>query len=67
MALSESAARLKVAIEKAIEDHKITDHEWETIRSIALEDHVIDNQERALLQQLQNMIEDGSVKLTGNK
>ena len=62
MALSESADRLRKVIEKAIEDHIITPEEYEEIIHIATEDGHIDAQERALLAELQDMIEHKSVK-----
>ena len=62
MGYSESASRLKKMIEKAIEDQKITREEMETIISIAAEDSHIDSHERALLNQLQEMIENKTVK-----
>jgi hypothetical protein len=64
MAYSESAHRLKEMINKAIEDHKITRDEYDEIIHIATEDGHIDPQERALLAQLQDMIEDRSVRFT---
>lgn len=64
MAFSESAHRLKEMINKAIEDHKITRDEYDQIIHIATEDGHIDPQERALLAQLQDMIEDRSVRFT---
>ena len=60
--ISESAARLKEMIEQAIDDQKITRDEYDKILHIASEDGHIDPQERALLQQLQEMIENGMVK-----
>lgn len=63
MALSESAARLKELIEKAIEDHLITRAEYDGIMHLVLEDNVIDSQEQALLDQLQDMIENKTVKV----
>lgn len=63
MALSESAARLKELIEKAIEDHLVTNAEFDAIMELANEDGVIDTQEQALLHQLQEMIENKTVKL----
>ena len=63
MRYSESAGRLKVKIEKAIEDHRITRTEMEIIMAIATEDSYIDPQEQALLNQLQEMIENKSVKI----
>jgi len=63
MSYSKSAARLKVKIEKAIEDHQITRAEMDTIMAIATEDSHIDPQEQALLNQLQEMIENRLVKI----
>ncbi len=60
--VSESSIRLREAIEKAIEDHKITREEYDKILNIATEDGYIDSHERALLQQLQQMIEDKEVR-----
>lgn len=60
--LSESAGRLKEMIKTAIEDQEITRDEFDKIIHIATEDGNIDTQERALLQQLQDMIENGMVK-----
>ena len=62
MALSESAERLRQVINKAIEDHIITPEEYEEIIHISTEDGYIDSQERALLAELQNMIEDKVVR-----
>jgi transcriptional regulator CtsR len=63
MPLSHSAQRLKDMIEKAIEDHVITRSEMDMIMAIATEDSHIDRQEQALLDQLQDMIENKSVKV----
>lgn len=62
MGYSESALRLRKMIEKAIDDQKITREEMDTIIGIVAEDGQIDSQEQALLNQLQGMIEDKSVK-----
>jgi uncharacterized membrane protein YebE (DUF533 family) len=62
MVLSESAARLKEMIIKAIEDHKITREEYDQIIHLATEDGHVDSQERALLAQLQDMIENRTVR-----
>ena len=67
MAFSESAQRLKKLIKKAIEDHEITRDEYDEIIHIATEDDHIDPQERALLRELQDMIEDKSVRFTAKK
>jgi hypothetical protein len=63
MPYSESAARLKKMIEKAIEDHRITRAEMDTIMAIATEDSHIDRHEQALLHELQEMIENKTVKV----
>jgi hypothetical protein len=63
MSISESAARLKIMIESAIEDHQITRAEMDMILHIATEDSHIDRHEQALLDQLQEMIETKAVKI----
>ena len=62
MKLSESAGRARKMIEKAIEDHRITREEMDTILNIVSEDGHIDAHEQALLNQLQDMIESKSIK-----
>ena len=62
MALSESGERLRLAIIKAIDDHIITPEEYDEIINISMEDGHIDPQERALLAQLQQMIENKEIK-----
>ena len=49
-------------IEKAIDDQKITRAEMDAILNIVTEDGHIDPHEQALLNQLQEMIENRSVK-----
>ena len=63
MSISESAARLKIVIEKAIEDHQISRAELDQILNIASEDSHIDRHEQALLDELQDMIESKAVKV----
>ena len=63
MPLSESSRKLKKKIEKAIEDHKITRAEMDAIMAIATEDSHIDRYEQAMLDQLQEMIENKVVKV----
>jgi tellurite resistance protein len=63
MTISESAHRLKEMINKAIEDQEITREEYDLIISIALEDGHVDPQERALLVELQDMIENRLVRM----
>ena len=62
MGLSESGERLRLAIIRAIEDHVITPEEYEEIIHISYEDGHIDPQERALLAQLQDMIENKEIR-----
>ncbi len=63
MPISESAERLKKMIERAIEDHAITRAEMDSIMAIASEDGHIDRYEQSLLTQLQEMIENKTVKI----
>lgn len=60
--ISDSSIRLKEMIERAIEDEKITREEYDKIIYIATEDGVIDRHEKALLSELQQMIENKAVK-----
>jgi tellurite resistance protein len=60
---SKSAEKLTEMIKKAIDDHQLSQTERTRIMMIADEDGVIDPQERRLLAQLQDLIEDGSVKV----
>lgn len=63
METSESAKKLRIIIEKAIEDHKLTRSEYDMIIHQATMDGIIDSEEQALLSQLQDLIENKSVKL----
>ncbi len=58
----DSVHRLHAMISKAIEDHEITRDEYDMILQIAAEDGHIDRHEQALLNQLQEMIENKMVK-----
>ena len=60
--LSKSGKKLEEIIKKAIEDQVITTSEYEEIIAMANEDGVIDAHERVLLQQLNDMIADRTVK-----
>jgi uncharacterized membrane protein YebE (DUF533 family) len=60
---SKSAEKLQAMIKKAIEDHQLSQTERATIMMLADEDGVIDAQEKRLLAQLQDLIENGSVKV----
>jgi len=63
MKITESADKLRKLIDKAIEDHKLTRSEYDMIINEASKDSHIDSHERALLNQLQEMIEDKTIKL----
>jgi hypothetical protein len=63
MKRSQSADKLKSMIAKAIEDHVLTRDEYDMILHIASEDGHIDREEQALLEQLQDMIENKMVKM----
>jgi hypothetical protein len=63
MEASSSAPKLRLLIEKAIDDHVVTQAEYNAIIHQATDDAIIDPQEQALLSQLREMIEDKSVKL----
>jgi tellurite resistance protein len=60
---SESAGKLRDMIEQAIADHELTRAEFDMIMHIATEDGHIDAEEQALLNQLQDMIENKMVKV----
>jgi len=62
---SESAAKLMEMIKKAMDDGQISSLEYDKILMIADEDGHIDNQEKALLAELQEMIANGTVKRVG--
>lgn len=56
------AEKVKDLILKAIEDHEITREEYDMIIHAATEDGILDNKEKALLAELNNMIENKMVK-----
>ncbi len=59
---SQSATSLKALINHVISDLEVTDTEYQEIMDMANDDGVIDNEESALLSQLQQMISNGTVK-----
>lgn len=63
MKLSENANNLRKTIEKAINDHQITREEYEQMVHMATSDGYIDPQEKELLRQLQEMIEDRTIRI----
>ncbi len=60
---SEPGIKLRAMIKSAIDDERITPDEREQIMMLADEDGIIDKQEQALLAQLQDMIQNGTVKM----
>ncbi len=60
--LTKSGKTLEQVIKKAIEDHQITNTEYEEIIHLAHDDGHIDKHEKILLKELKSMIADKSVK-----
>ena len=56
MIVTKKGRTLEDVIKKAIEDSVITMAEYEEITSVASDDGVLDNHEKALLRELNNMI-----------
>jgi hypothetical protein len=52
---------LKEVIEKAMEDHVITNSEYEEIMKVASKDGMVDDHEQRLLSQLQELLGNGTV------
>jgi cell division protein FtsL len=61
MKLTKSGLELKEVIEKAMEDHVITNSEYEEIMKVANKDGMVDDHEQRLLSQLQGLLENGTV------
>jgi hypothetical protein len=59
---SGSAQKLAEMIDKAIRDCEITGTEYNDIMKIANEDQHIDKQEQSLLNQLQSLMANGTIK-----
>lgn len=60
--LTKSGQQLAEIIKKAIDDHVVTNAEYEEIYSLALQDGILDNHEKALLSEFKEMIADKSIK-----
>ena len=58
----ETGGKITELIKQAIDDHELSNTEYERILALADADGVIDPQERGLLAQLQDMLSDGSIK-----
>jgi hypothetical protein len=61
-ASGETGGKLSELIKQAIDDHELSNTEYERILALADADGVIDPQERGLLALLQDMLSDGSIK-----
>lgn len=59
---SDSAERLSEMIKTAMEDGKLSTREHNKIMAIADEDGILDNQEKRLLAQLQEMLANGTIQ-----
>jgi len=60
--LTNSGVKLAEAIKKAIDDHVVTNAEYEEIYSIADEDGRLDSHELLLLREFKDMIADKTIK-----
>ena len=60
--LTKSGEKLAEVIKKAIDDHVVTNDEYEEIYKIADEDGILDSHERLLLQEFKDMIADKTIK-----
>lgn len=60
--LSESGRELEEVIKKAIDDHVIKNSEYQEILRLLHADGIVDAHERVLMQELHDLIADGSVK-----
>jgi hypothetical protein len=65
MAVTEGNVRLRKLIDHIIEDGIITHAEYESIMRLVHEDLHIDNQEKAMISELQKMIENNMIKRKG--
>ena len=62
MKLTKSGLELKEVIEKAMNDHVITNSEYEEIMKAASKDGMIDDHEQRLLSKFQELLENGTLK-----
>lgn len=60
--LSDSGRKLEETIKKAIDDHVIKNSEYQEILNVLHADAKIDAHERILMQELHDLIADGTVK-----
>lgn len=62
----ETGDKLSKMIKAAIRDLQVTNDEYDAIMAVAQADGVIDNQEAALLKQLNELIANGTIKRVGS-
>lgn len=62
MASGETGGKLSEMIKKAIMDCKVTTTEYNQILAMANEDGIVDSQEKNLLKQLQDLMDNGTVE-----
>ena len=62
MPSGESSAKLAEMIKKAIHDCELTTTEYNQILALAHQDGVVDAQERNLLRELQELVNNGTIK-----
>ncbi len=62
MIVTKKGQKLADVIKKAIEDSVITMAEYEEITSVASEDGLLDNYEKALLRELNNLIANKTIR-----
>ncbi len=62
MFVTKKGQKLADVITKAIEDSVITINEYEEIMSVASEDGILDNQEKALLKELNALIANQTIR-----
>lgn len=67
MEISKSAQKIRKMIDKAIKCHEISHEDYDIILTIAYENGALDTHEKALLKQLQSMIEHNDIKLVHTK
>ena len=62
MKLTKPGLALRDVIEKAMQDHEITNSEYDEIMKVADKDGMVDDHEQQLLRQLQDLLQNGTIK-----
>jgi hypothetical protein len=62
MKISESSKKMRLIIEKALDEHVISHEDYDKIINLATADDTIDPHERILLKHLDEMLENKTVK-----